>query len=193
MGLFHPTEPERWYLVPGVSNYQISSRLRTRKVRSFHDDGATAKTWLVLGETYDTNGYRVIPCRVGKKTKQVKLHHVVAELVHGPRPGGLICRHLDDDKRNNWPDNLAYGTHADNAADAARNGRWNPVRGEDNHLAKLTELQVRAARLLFKKRIDPKLIAFAIGISPGYIEAVLNGTRWGHINDDINIMEQFLA
>jgi hypothetical protein len=40
-------------------------------------------------------------------------------------------RHLDDDRENNHVSNLAYGTQADNIADAIRNGKIK--RGDEHH------------------------------------------------------------
>lgn len=41
----------------------------------------------------------------------------------GPKPDGMIVRHLNDNPRDNRLCNLAYGTYGDNARDAVRNGR----------------------------------------------------------------------
>lgn len=52
--------------------------------------------------------------------------HRVAALVctvfHGPRPDGLVCRHLDGDSTNNAADNLAWGTPSENTHDSVRHG-----------------------------------------------------------------------
>jgi hypothetical protein len=39
----------------------------------------------------------------------------------GPRPWGQLALHADDDPSNTRISNIAWGTHADNAADARRN------------------------------------------------------------------------
>jgi hypothetical protein len=66
----------------------------------------------------------------GKFYRCVTLHrrmlHVatLVLLAHvGPRPfPTAVARHLDDVSLNDKLSNLAWGTHADNAADAIRNG-----------------------------------------------------------------------
>ena len=35
----------------------------------------------------------------------------------------MECRHLDDDKTNNTPENLCWGTRSENTYDKIRNGR----------------------------------------------------------------------
>lgn len=49
------------------------------------------------------------------------LHVLVAEAWHGPRPDGLLALHADDVPENCTAENLAWGTPAENAADARRN------------------------------------------------------------------------
>ena len=72
------------------------------------------------------------------KGKMRKVHHLVAEAFICPRPAGMSCLHRDDDKLNNTPDNLYWGTLSQNQKDACRNGsahflrfrydRWNDRR-----------------------------------------------------------------
>lgn len=52
----------------------------------------------------------------------VQLHRLVADAWHGPKPAGLQVRHLDGDKLNSTPGNLAYGTARDNWDDAVSHG-----------------------------------------------------------------------
>ena len=67
--------------------------------------------------------------------KMRKVHHLVAEAFICPRPDGMLCLHKDDDKFNNTPENLYWGTQSQNQQDSLRNGthhfltyrydRWN--------------------------------------------------------------------
>ena len=59
------------------------------------------------------------------KGKMHKVHHLVAEAFICPRPEGLLCLHRDDDKLNNTPENLYWGTQSQNQKDSMRNGRHN--------------------------------------------------------------------
>jgi HNH endonuclease len=61
--------------------------------------------------------------RVSIGGEKVYLHHLVAEAWHGPRPDGAPVLHHDDDPLNPEADNLRFGSHAENAADARRNRR----------------------------------------------------------------------
>jgi hypothetical protein len=82
------------------------------------------------------------------------VHQLVLEAFVGPRPPGMQCRHHDGNPGNNALDNLAWGTPAQNVADAIRHGtayclnpNWGPkCRGETVGTSKLTESQVREIR-----------------------------------------------
>ena len=74
-------------------------------------------------------GYLYVTLRRDGKQYSRKVHQLVCEAFVGPRPGGTITRHLDDDPLNNAPSNLRWGTHADNLADRIRNrGHHNSIK-----------------------------------------------------------------
>lgn len=52
----------------------------------------------------------------------VKVHHLVLAAFVGPRPQGLLTRHLDGDPANNRLANLTYGTKSENAYDSVAHG-----------------------------------------------------------------------
>ena len=69
-----------------------------------------------------TSGYWVFSYRKGGRSLVAYVHVAVARAFLGaPSAPGLVVRHLDDDKDNFHLDNLAYGTHAENAQDRVRN------------------------------------------------------------------------
>lgn len=73
----------------------------------------------LLNKTYPRVGFT----RPGQKNPTVVLVHqlVLAEFV-GPRPTGLVVRHLNGNSRDNRLSNLVYGTAAQNAQDAIAHG-----------------------------------------------------------------------
>ena len=184
MAVFDPILPEVWYPIPQIPGYEISSHLRVRSVRTHPRYRAKATSPRLIKIQLDDRGYRKIVVHGrDKRCQNFYLHHIIAEFAHGPCPVGQVVRHLDDDKSNNWPSNLAYGTRSDNMSDAKRNNRLNPARGERQRKARLTELQVRAGRQLDRMNVSRKLIAFALGISPKNIASILDGKQWAHVED----------
>ena len=73
-------------------------------------------------------------------TEKQYLHRLICEAFHGPCPDGRECRHLDGNKKNNRPDNLAWGTSKQNSADQRRHGTTR--NGENNPMARLTQKNV---------------------------------------------------
>ena len=63
----------------------------------------------------------VTPSVDGKRVTAA-LHGLVLEAFQGPRPEGLVARHLDDNPLNNTVENLVWGTQSENVLDAVRNG-----------------------------------------------------------------------
>lgn len=67
------------------------------------------------------------------------VHHLVLFALVGPRPDGMVARHLNGIPTDNRVSNLCWGTHQDNAADRVRHGVHN--RGERNGKSKISDLQ----------------------------------------------------
>lgn len=51
----------------------------------------------------------------------------------------------------------------------------------DNRRCKLTEKDIKAIRMLWKKGTKQKLIAPQFDITPGYVSRILSGDVWAHI------------
>lgn len=115
------TDDTVWRPVVGMEGrYEVSSRgdvrsVRTRKIRAL---------------TVSDKGYytlklpRLTP---GRTWKTYKVHILVLEAFTGPRPDGLIARHLNDVKLDNRAENLVWGTYSENHYDAVRNGIRKPL------------------------------------------------------------------
>lgn len=105
---------EEWRPIPSCPGYfassegRIASNLRGRGLRV-----------LVGGLRGPYRG--LIVCPGGTRLSRT-FHALVAEAFHGPRPAGMEVRHLDGDHLNNRPENLRYGTKAENAMDRLRHG-----------------------------------------------------------------------
>jgi hypothetical protein len=93
---------EIWRRVPGLALEASSEgRVRnsvTKKLRALSDNG---------------KGYLAVS--VGSSSRK-KVHRLVAAAFHGP--SDRLVRHLDGDKLNNRPQNLAYGSVSDNQLDS---------------------------------------------------------------------------
>jgi hypothetical protein len=129
-----------WHEIPGVSGLELSGDLRFRGPRVLrklrHDCNGRPYVQARKVVNHESDG-RV---REGR----VMLHRAVMSVVLGRQLGRdeFVC-HRDDDRRNNWPQNLYIGDYHSNAADSLRNG--GRVRGEQHPFAKLSDEQVPRA------------------------------------------------
>ena len=73
---------------------------------------------------------------------------------------------------------ILNGTHADNAADMVARGR--SLKGERNHLSKLTDNIVRRIRREFKPGMSAKL-ARKYGVTDVAILLAAKGKTWKHV------------
>lgn len=111
--------------------------------------------------------------------RKLFVHRAVLMAHVGPPPEGqTFARHLNDTPNDNRVENLAWGSAAENAADAARNGRI--ARGERTGTAKLSEADVIAIR---RRHPGESLRALAreYGVSHTAIRRAANGMKWSHL------------
>lgn len=112
--------------------------------------------------------------------------HVVVATVFVPNPQGLpLVRHLDDNRRNNRAANLAWGSRADNAADAVKNGRVQPRKLSDDQVRQIRALCISEAHRL-RKRSGGGLdlwLAEMFGVSPTLISDIRRGKVRRHVTD----------
>ena len=107
----------------------------------------------------DANGYMLVRVH-GKLTRR---HVLVAETFHGVRPPGNVVRHRNGLAGDDSPNNLVWGTQAENCADTVRHG--NSTRGERNPQVKLTLMQVEEIRSRRASGESGKRLAHEFGIS----------------------------
>ena len=138
------TEPnvrdEEWRPVRGFEGfYEVSTRGRVRsvpRVVEYRDGRVREYEGVVLAQSDNGYGYRVVTLSRSKSCKKVRLvHQLVMEAFFGPRPEGLDTCHRDNDKTNNSLGNLRYDTRESNLADsktlADTCNRGHPIRGRN--------------------------------------------------------------
>lgn len=118
-------------------------------------------------------------CKEGGE-KLVRVHVLVAEAFIGPRPFGMVTRHLDGDNFNNRKSNLAWGTHQENSDDMRRHGTV--LFGVTHGSAKLTEAKVRKIKRLLHKHTNQE-VANRIGMSNQQISNIKLGRSWAHVEE----------
>lgn len=107
-------------------------------------------------------------------------HRAVAMAFHGdPIDDKQVARHLDGDVDNNHKDNVAWGTQADNLADAMKHGTIE--KGESRYNAKLTEVDVIELRERILSGEKFILVSSYFGISESVCYRIATGEKWSSV------------
>lgn len=119
--------PERWLPVVGYEGcYSISNhgRCRSEERTVPKSNGQTQFVpGRILKPAPDHRGYLRVNLFTNNIGATCYNHQMVIAAFIGPRPEGLVVRHLNGDQVDNRLENLAYGTAVDNMQDMRKHGR----------------------------------------------------------------------
>lgn len=117
---------EQWRPIPGADGYEVSDQGRVRSYKLNQSASRTTPKVLAQRLTRQRHPNRArylhIGLMVDGRRRERLVHQLVLEAFVGPRPDGWVTRHLNDISTDNRLTNLAYGSVAENAQDAIRNG-----------------------------------------------------------------------
>lgn len=149
---------------PGHVGYAVSWDGRVFSCRRGH--------WRQMATRTDKDGYVVttINRRGGKTQLAARVHVLVLEAFSGPRPAGMVSRHLDGNCANNCFDNLAWGTVSQNSIDRVAHGRCRLcATGPAHPQGRLTDQQVEEIVARARSGERQESIASDYGIGRRYV------------------------
>jgi len=161
--------PEIWRDVVGYEGlYQVSSKGRVK----------SKKTILKGDVTYIRGRYRRVCLYKDGKPSWMTVGWLVLEAFVGPRSPGMVMCHGPGGSEDDRVPNLSWGTQSKNLKeDRERDGTI--VRGEQQHLSKLREIDVRFIRLWLRRGYFQREIARVFGVTRENISAISTGRAWG--------------
>jgi len=124
------------------------------------------------------NGYPSVALSNGSNKKAHYVHTLVLSSFVGKRPSGAQCRHLNGDRTDNRPANLAWGTAKDNAADMIRHNR--STRGDKSSCRVLCEADIPTIRFRLNFEYG-RWIAEDYGVDWGTINKIKHRRTWNHV------------
>jgi hypothetical protein len=135
----------------------------------------------ILKTSISKKGYVQVSLSKNNKRFHTGIHRVVA-IAFIPNPNNLPqVNHKDGNKLNNEEDNLEWSTNSDNQLHAIVNNLTNPNYGENHHLAKFNNSEVKVLRELHKKGLSNKHLALCNGISQTAMSNILREKTYKNI------------
>lgn len=181
MSTVHYTLPDDARIIPDYPDYAISpdGTLFSRRDGVRGDPGRIAKFWNQLAPNKRSSGYRyaALVTAEGKK-KEVAIHVLVLTTFIGPRPEGMMTRHLNGNPDDSRLENLCWGTPKENQEDRNRHGRT--ARGDRQPEAVLNVLRVEAILDLRSLGWGSRKLANLFGVDRRTIMFACDGSTWNH-------------
>ena len=154
------------YEVSDAGNVRSCSRQITRTYKSGHV-ATTNHTGRVLRPGTNKRGYRFVVLRRDARSVTREVHKLVATaFLPEPTVGQTQVRHLDGDRLNNTPPNLAWGTASENQLDLYS------YRGYHH---RLTPDDVLEIRLRLSQGVTGRELAKQFGVSESNISEIKHG------------------
>lgn len=115
---------EIWLPIPGHEGYEASNTMKIRsldrRIEYVKENGKVVNQRCWGRELKQNKNNKYWRVSIGQ------VHRLVCLAFHGaPESPDLVARHLNDDKDDNRPENVAWGTQSQNALDSRRNKVWN--------------------------------------------------------------------
>jgi len=168
-----------WRDIPGYEGvYQVSSTGRVRSLdrKVAHYSGKLLnRRGVELKGCLTHRGYVKVSLCLGGAMKGHYVHSLAALAFIGPRPPGLVVRHLNGRPTDNRAANLAYGTSAENSDDMRKHGTVQKGTAHGN--AKLTKRQVVRIRKM-AETMSQSAIARHFGMSSQQIHNIVRFKQW---------------
>lgn len=161
---------ERWLPAPRfVGIYEVSDHGRVRRT-------STGRL-LTPSVTY---GYQHVTFSDGVRKAQPRVHVLVCEAFHGPRPSARHqAAHRDGVRSHNTESNIRWATPEENLEDKRQHGTI--LRGEEVFGAVLTERDIPVLRTLLRQGVPATVIGRAYGVTAEAIRAAGSGKTWAHV------------
>jgi hypothetical protein len=191
-------ENEIWKIINDFPDYRVSNFGRIKSFKFGKER--------ILKQNTNSDGYFQISLLKNGKQKNKKVHHLVFETHNNYKlKDGECVHHTDEDKENNYFDNLKLMTKSDHKKiHMAEKNNPNfgkhlshetknkisinqPNRNGENHPRhKLTEEQVIQIKLLLEEGIlNNREIGELFGVCYKTISNIKTGRTWNHINTGI--------
>lgn len=166
-----------WRPINGHSGYEVSSNGQVRSWLPLRNRAPLPVSARILKSSLDKNGYARVALQAGGgKKSYLRVCRLVCAAWHGQPKRGMIVRHLDGTKFNDVPNNLCWGTAAENSADMLMHGTR--INGASVNTSKLSLKDVEA---ILSSKENHSALARNYGVTPCAIWHIRAGRTWKHV------------
>jgi len=171
------TLKEEWRIIVGFPRYSVSNLGRVK-------NNVTDK----LRKLIHHLGYMNVNLYTNDhKESHMKVHRLVATAFLPKEDDKEYVNHIDGVRTNNLVINLEWSNSKENTEHAKATGLLKQT-GEDNHMAKTTDENVRKlCSLLEENKYSYSEIAKKGGVTYAMVNNLARGARWKHISKDYNL------
>lgn len=146
-------------------------------------DIRNSKTHKIRRKNILQTGYYFVNGSIGSRENKItfRIHKAVAESFIDNPDNLPMVNHKDGNKLNNHVSNLEWCTNAENIQHAYDNSLKFAIRGEDNHLSKLTQENVKYIRDNYiprDKRFGTRALGRKFNVDHTTIMSVLKYETW---------------
>ena len=161
-----------WVEIPGFSKYEATADGAIRNRRTNR---------ILKPVCYDGTGRPIVTLMTDEGVPRTqRIHVVICRTFHGPKPSPRHhAAHRDGNFKDNRADNVRWATPEENQADRVLHGT--DIRGEQVHLAKLTEHDIPIIRRLRELHVPHRVIAYAYQVDTNAINLIEKGRTWKHV------------
>jgi hypothetical protein len=160
-------QKEIWRPIAGLEEVaEVSNMGRVRTIDRYYarKGGKRKIRGRICAQHITKYGYFEVAITVDKTILRFRVHRLVALTFVAGAFDGAVVDHLDCDKQNNRWDNLEWVSVSENTKRQHAAGILKKPR-DNNPIAKLTDLQAHAVRILYHHNFPPKLIGEWFGVS----------------------------
>lgn len=169
-GLYEISSWGRWKILPRLlitGKYKTGMRLTKEKITN----GSPS------------HGYRTVQMKKDWVKKQQDLHIFVGTYFVPNPDNHPFVLHKDDNRSNNYYENLEWGTQMENVSQMMTRGRHRTTKGVERTNCKLTEEDIRQIRKLYSSGAHTyRSLGELYSVSFSHIDDIVNFKRWKHVS-----------